>query len=389
VQVYERGRVAENVRCWGHVRLFSPFGMNRSPLGLAALAAQDVQYRPPADETLLTGSEYVERYLAPLAQTDLLEGRIHERCQVLAVARPRALKGEFIGDRRRARGGFRLLLRSPHGERLARADVVLDTTGTYGHHNWLGRGGMPAVGERAAARHIEYGLPDVLVADRPRYAGRHVLLVGAGYSAATTAVALAHLAEEVPGTRLTWLTRRVQADGAAPIELIPHDRLPERDRLGRAANALAAGGHPAVTHRAGLWVRGVRWRAEQDRFDVRLTGASRETIAVDRIVANVGYRPDRAIYEELQIHECYATEGPMKLAAALLGNPSADCLDQKSCGPQTLLNPEPNYYILGAKSYGRNSRFLISVGLEQVREVFTLIGGRETLDLYRTARVQA
>ena len=72
----------------------------------------------------------------------------------------------------------------------------------------------------------------------------------------------------------------------------------------------------------------------------------------------------------------------MKLAAALLGQNSPDCLDQTSCGPQTLINPEPNFYILGAKSYGRNSNFLVSVGLQQIREVFTIIGGREELDLY-------
>lgn len=74
--------------------------------------------------------------------------------------------------------------------------------------------------------------------------------------------------------------------------------------------------------------------------------------------------------------------GPMKLAAKLLNESSADCLDQQSHGPQTLVNPEPNFYILGAKSYGRNSNFLFSLGLEQIRELFTVIAGREELDLY-------
>ena len=72
----------------------------------------------------------------------------------------------------------------------------------------------------------------------------------------------------------------------------------------------------------------------------------------------------------------------MKLATALSGRQGADCLDQKTCEPWTLLNPEPNFYILGAKSYGRRSNFLLSFGYEQIRQVFTLIGDRETLDLY-------
>jgi thioredoxin reductase len=388
VQVYERGHVAENVREWGHVRLFSPFGMNSSTLGRAALAAQDPQYEPPDDEAILTGREYADRYLLPLARSDLLAGRIHEECEVLSVARPQALKTELVGDPRRARGGFRLLLRGQRRERVARARVVLDTTGTYGQPNWLGSGGRPAIGERGAARHIERGLPDVLGADRARYAGRSVLVVGAGYSAATTVVALATLADEAPGTHVTWITRRSAGDnGAGPIALIPGDRLPERDRLARAANALAVGVSSSVSHRAGTWVSALCWRAAKDCFDIRLGGVSRESIRVERIVSQVGYRPDRRLHEELQVHECYASDGPMKLAAALLGASSADCLDQRSCGPQSLVTPEPGFFILGAKSYGRSSKFLISIGLEQVRDLFSMIGGRPALDLYRTARI--
>jgi hypothetical protein len=75
----------------------------------------------------------------------------------------------------------------------------------------------------------------------------------------------------------------------------------------------------------------------------------------------------------------------MKLAAALLGSASGDCLDQTPHGPQSLLNPEPDFYILGAKSYGRNSSFLISIGLQQIRDLFTIIGDRADLDLYRNA----
>jgi hypothetical protein len=120
-------------------------------------------------------------------------------------------------------------------------------------------------------------------------------------------------------------------------------------------------------------------------FRVELSGRQAGAYAFDEILANVGFRPDRDRCRELQIHECYTWEGPLKLAAALAGNESADCLDQQACGPQTLLNPEPNFYFLGAKTYGRQSNFLLSVGLDQIREVFTIIGDRPTLDLYASA----
>ena len=47
----------------------------------------------------------------------------------------------------------------------------------------------------------------------------------------------------------------------------------------------------------------------------------------------------------------------------------------ESHGAETLANPEPGFFVLGAKSYGRNPTFLMRVGWEQVEEVFGLLGG--------------
>jgi hypothetical protein len=100
-------------------------------------------------------------------------------------------------------------------------------------------------------------------------------------------------------------------------------------------------------------------------------------------LAHVGYQPDNSIYRELQIHECYASFGPIKLAATLLTGDATDCLAGASAGPETLRNPEPDFFVLGAKSYGKHSNFLIRTGLGQVRDVFALIEDDPGLDLYR------
>jgi hypothetical protein len=200
-------------------------------------------------------------------------------------------------------------------------------------------------------------------------------------------VALVELAEAAPQTRVAWVTRgEPAAEGGGPIALFPGDRLAERDALARRANRIAAG-HPAVTHLAGTTVDAVRFDAATGAFRVRLTGAQAGEHEFDRVVANVGYRPDNRLYGELHVHECYATGGPMKLAAALAGHTSADCLDQPAAGPAALVTPEPDFYILGSKSYGRDSRFLIAAGLAQVRDVFTILCDRPGLDLYATAHV--
>jgi hypothetical protein len=66
----------------------------------------------------------------------------------------------------------------------------------------------------------------------------------------------------------------------------------------------------------------------------------------------------------------------MKLAGALLaasGGGSGDCLAQVVPGKDTLTNPEPRLYVIGMKSYGRGTAFLLRVGYEQVQLVLSLL----------------
>lgn len=381
------GSPAANVQRWGHVTLFSPFGMNASPLGVAALQAQDPSWHRPAADEMLTGSEMFHRYWKPLAESDLVAGVLRCDTEVVSISRRDWLKHEGVNASERGEAPLRVLGRHSDGTEVEfEAEVVLDCTGTYGNHNWLGQGGGPALGELTAAEQIEYGLPEVLAADRSRYLDKRTLVVGAGYSAATTVTQLAQLATERQNlkTQVTWITR---GDAAEPIARIADDRLPSRDALAAQANELAGGQYECVQHHPATAISQVKYRPESDDFEVELTGALSGTHVFDRIVANVGYHPERRIYSELQVHECYATEGPMKLAALLAaeqrGGP-VDCLSQTPHGPASLVCPEPNFYLLGAKSYGRGSQFLLSIGLQQIRDVFTIVGEREDLDLYAT-----
>ncbi len=391
VDVIERSEVASNVQRWGHVRMFSPFKMNCSPLGLAALSAQDESYQPPEAEVLLTGQEWVEQYLLPLSRTDLLVDSLHTQTKVVKVARDQQLKGDLIGNEARADSDLVVLTRNESGEeQYFRGDIVVDVTGTFGNPNHLGSGGLPALGETTHHQEIEFGVPDVTGAQREKYAGQHTLVVGNGYSAATTVVGLLELANEFPETRITWITHTKET---SPIHRVDDDPLGSRDELAQKANVAVDSGD--VTQLAGATIGridrvdgvfAVEYLPFSDDGDDEdnLENVEPLKLNVDRIVANVGYRPDRSIYEELQVHECYATSGPMKLAAALLGDSSENCLTQTTCGPQSLINPEPNFYILGGKSYGRSSNFLFRLGLEQIRELFTIIGDREDLNLYQS-----
>ena len=385
VTVYERGRVGEHVQRWGHVRLFSPFGMNTTPLGRAAIRADRPKHEFPGDGDCTTGREHIRAYLEPLAASEALKGAILTETQVLGVARRGLFKHESPSDGRRGRLPFRLLFKDAKGrERSAEADIVLDCTGTYGNHRWLGDGGIPALGESAIESQISYAVDDILGDRLQHYAGKTTLVVGAGYSAATAVCSLAGLSAKHPDTWVYWVARGA---GSQPIRRITQDPLRERDRLAVRANTLATRTDDNVEFHPQTVIESIEPPAPDRGFKVTARKAGQAvTWTVDRILANLGYSPNTDLYRELQVHECYASLGPMKLAAALSGKAGDDCLKQTSCGPDTLRNPEPNFYILGAKSYGRNSHFLLRIGFEQVREVFTLITGQAGLDLYKSAK---
>jgi thioredoxin reductase len=374
VTVYERGQVGEHVQRWGHVRLFSPFGMNVTPQGRDAILAEQPRHTFPADGDCVTGREHLQSYLLPLAQTQKLRDCVKTGVAVLRVGRRGFLKEDAGDPAARARQPFLLLVRdAKNNERIDEADVVLDCTGTYAQHRWLGEGGIPALGERAAQQNIAYGLEDILGEKRSHYAGKNVLVVGSGYSAATTVCALDDLAKKAPETWVFWLARAARTQ---PLKRVANDPLRERDRLAQRANNLATRTEGNVEFHPQCTVEAVDSQQGGFRVRTRLAGSAR-TFEVERVIANVGHRPDTDLFGELQVHLCYASEGPMKLAAALAGQRGEDCLQQTNPGADVLRNPEPNFFVLGSKSYGRNTHFLLRIGFEQVREAFGLITGKK------------
>jgi hypothetical protein len=382
VTVYERGQFGEFLRRWGHVRLFSTFGMNVTPLGRTSILAATPRHEFPADTDFITGREHVEVYLKPLTQTEWVAGRILSNQHVLAVGKRGLFKDDSPGDARRGQQPFRLLVREGNNkERVEEADVVLDCTGVYGQHRWLGDGGIPAIGEPAAEQQIAYGLDDVLGDRKHHYTNRTILVVGGGYSAATTVCNLTTLAQDHLDTWVIWVTRGSRTQ---PITRIPNDPLRERDRLAVKANTLATRAEGNIEFHPNTVIDSIESRGQDKGFHVEAhEGGKARSWDVDRIIGNVGYVPDVALYRELQIHEYYGSQGPMALATALAKHSGSDWLSVPAHGPSAMRNPEPNFFILGAKSYGRNSNFLLRAGFEQVRDVFSLIMNKSDLDLYK------
>lgn len=366
VHVFERGEAGAHPIAWGHVRMFTPWRMNLGPVSRRHLEASG--WSAPDPEALPTGLELAERYLQPLAGLPELNGRVHEGAQVVHVARRGLLKGDRLGDPRRREHPFRLMVRDPAGrESFLHAFSLFDVSGVYGQPNYAGSGGIPARQELYLAPQMGWRLEDVRGLARGTYAGRRTLVIGSGASAANTIEALAALADEAPGTSAVWVTRDPAAALYPPV---PDDPLAERRRLYARARALAGGAHAAIAHVGGAEVEGFEFNSATHRYRVALTvGGQPRVEEVDRVIVNTGFHPDDSLWRELQVHQCYASEAPMKLGLALLGAGAGDCVSTPAFGAETLENPEPDFYILGHKSYGRGPNFLLETGYRQVEDV--------------------
>lgn len=370
--VFEAGAsVGASIRAWGHVRMFSPWRYDIDAVAGEMLAASGWSFPDP--EALPTGRDLVERYLEPLAALPQIRPHLHLSTRVLAVGRDRLDKVRSAG---REAQPFVLHVENAAGERRAfHAQAVIDASGTWQSPNPMGAGGIAAAGEAGHADRIAYGIPDVLGIRRARYAGRRVLVVGGGHSAANALLDLARLRDEVPGTRVLWAIRRRGPERTYGGE--DADALPARSALGRRLHRLVDRG--VVELVPAFSVAEVRGR-EADL----LVGGYRDgvpaTLAVDEVIVATGFRPDLSFLREVRLSLDPALESAAALAPLIDPNLHG-CGTVRPHGERELRQPEPGLYIAGMKSYGRAPTFLLATGYEQVRSVAAaLAGDREAAD---------
>jgi len=353
-----------SVLSWGHVRLFSPWRYVVDEAARRLL--EPTGWRIPSPEAFPTGRELVEEYLRPLAETEALRPRIRYGQRVTAVARAGFDKMTTVG---REEAPFQLTIRTADGaEETVLARAVVDASGTSALPNPAGAAGVPAFGERALASRIFYGIPDVLGTHRDRYAGKRVLVIGAGHSAFNALLDLVNLADTEPATAVTWAVRKPASRLQNLFGGGINDALPARGELG------------ARVHRL---VEDERLRLVTGFKTARLTATAEGIIVagedevlppMDEIVVATGFRPDLSFLSELRLGLDPAVESPSALAP-LIDPHVHSCGSVPPHGAEELRHPEPDLYLVGMKSYGRAPTFLMLTGYEQVRSVAAATAG--------------
>jgi thioredoxin reductase len=362
--VLEAGaRVGASMRAWGHVRMFSPWKYNIDSAARALLL--DARWSPPADEEAFpTGNELVDGYLEPLARLPQIAAGLRLKTRVVAVSRLGADKMKTVD---RASRPFVVRIKGPGGDERLLAAAVIDASGTYQSPNPLGADGLPALGERALAHRIAYGVPDILGKDRETYADKHVLVVGSGHSAFNALLDLEALSWKAAETRITWAIRRE----APELGGGGRDELSARGALGQAVQRLLDTGR--ITIKTGFSIESIEYAEAK----LAVHGPSDSIDGVDEIIATTGFRPDLSFLRELRLALDAIVESPTVLAPLIDPNLHS-CGTVPPHGAYELAHPEePRFFVVGMKSYGRAPTFLMLTGYEQVRSVVALLDGDE------------
>jgi thioredoxin reductase len=364
--VYEAGdSIASSMRSWGHIRLFSPWKHLIDPAARRLLEA-DGWMPPRYPDRAPNGAELVEHYLEPLATLDSIGPRIRTGVTVAAVTRQGM---DRTRSTNRAATPFALRVTDASGtvtEVTARA--VIDASGTYLTTNSLGSNGLEPLGIDAVADHVTHALPDVLGVDRARFAGKHITVVGAGHSAANTLINLSTLIQTSPDTTVTWVIRN---RSAVRVFTSDDDELAGRASLGSKVQKLVDFGVIAVVD--GFEI--VELAKSGDRVTIAgMRNGGIEHVTTDLIVNATGFRPDLGILREIRLTLDDVIEAPVRLAPLIDPNLHS-CGTVEPHGFTELQQPEPGFFIVGMKSYGRAPTFLLATGYEQVRSVTAFLAG--------------
>lgn len=351
---------AEAVSQWRHVRLFSPWS---ELTDAAARRLLEPSGWTAPEKGFPTGAQWIDEYLAPLATA--LGDRIRYDARVVGVGR----KGRDLSvDAGRADQPFVVHVRHADGSEVrVDASAVIDASGTWTSPNPAGADGLPAIGERAAleAGVLDYRTPSI--EDAADLAGKHIVVVGNGHSAATAIGVLARIAKREPGTRVSWVLRRGMVGNTFGGGNA--DELPERGALGQRAKQAVEEGLVELT---------TGFRTEQVIFEggaaILVAEDGRRLPAADRVIVLTGFRPDLSFLSEIRLDLDRRLQAPARVAVEVDPN-FHSCGSVRATGAADLAHPEPGFYIVGAKSYGRAPTFLALTGFEQVRSVVAEIAG--------------
>ncbi len=360
VSIFESRRVAHRMLDWHHRPLALPASQVTTPLGHAAIAAQNPEYKRPDPDRIFSGREYAEEYLLPLAKTDLLFDDIHFLSPVVDISRVRTHRRDPISVQDRCNDEFRALVQGQHrGPWTARGDCVLDCRGHAIEPRGMGPGGGLSIGEADHQTDFILHAPGDRKFEIKTLAGKRLGLAGQDAMACQCVEDWLDLFASDSDTRLVWMVR-------------PHGE-GESDRVARLRARIDTNSFRNLLCIETLGVESIS-RQENGSFLWNLLKEDDSTVelATDLAMRRTGYR--------------YRSIGPELHAYADSWVDSQPPVEWHA--PQ-FVTAEPGFYSLRACPIEEGAGAGLPQAFDALRRVFAMIGGREDLDLYKIVEQQS
>jgi thioredoxin reductase len=358
--LFETGHsVGVNILDWSHVRVFSPWQYNIDKAAEELLIQSG--WQSPDKEALPTGKELVEQYFQPFMNLPQIKPFIHLSSKVISIGRKGLDKMKTKG---RENLPFVLQVQQGDSYHLFEARAIIDASGTWQNNNPIGSGGVFAIGEERHRDKLFYGIPDVMGKYKERYSNKRVLVVGGGHSAINTILELDKLKEEYPVTEIHWVLRKKHIKDVYGGK--EDDALPARGALGIKIEALV--NEDKVSVYTPFQIEEIKGQKEGLMLIGMQNGIRKALRGIDEIISNTGSRPDFSFLQEVRMQADVAIESVPGIAELIDPNIHS-CGTVRPHGEAELRQPEKDFYIVGAKSYGRAPTFLMATGYEQVRSV--------------------
>jgi thioredoxin reductase len=358
--LFESGHSAgANVLTWGHVRVFSPWMYNIDKAVQELLLESG--WQSPDKDALPTGRELVEQYFQPFINLPQINPFIHLNSKVISIGRKGIDKMKTKG---RDTLPFVLQVKQGDAYLLFEARAVIDASGTWHKNNPVGSGGVFASGEKDNKERIVYGIPDILGKFKNKYGNKHVAVIGGGHSAINTILALDKLKDEFPHTEIHWVLRKNNIEDVYGGK--QEDALPARGALGIELEALI--NQDRVSVYTPFQIEEIKEQHGKLSLIGLQNGIRKALKGVDEVISNTGARPDFSFLREVRVVADASLESVPGIAELIDPNIHS-CGTVRPHGELELRQPEKDFYIVGAKSYGRAPTFLMATGYEQVRSV--------------------
>ena len=352
------------VREWGHVRLFSPWSRAdrprcREPARRRRLGRPRRRQLP---DRRRVGRPATSQPLADALSTPPTWSRSASAAASSAwpagPGPPRGLRSG-VGAVHRPRRDRLGPGRSPRRPSSTRQAPGADPTRSAAD-------GLPALGEAEHADRICYGIPDLGDPQGGhRYAGKHV--VGRRYVAPPPRTPSSGSPSSPSGARHPGHLAAAPAQRRTTRSAVATTT--SSRRAGRSASRAERAVGSGRRRRSSPRSAPPRSRAATtDRLTVVASAASTVT-DVDEIVVVTGFRPDLDVAVRGPARPRPGAVSRRRTLAPLIDPNVHSCGTVYPHGATELVQPEPGFYLVGMKSYGRAPSFLALTGCEQARSV--------------------